>query len=97
MISNVTNNIKQDITLMGNKLMIKLATVIQKTSSFCIDVLAIQEVRQKSKGLMIFHDEMMMVTTWHCHKHKREHGIAILLVPRLSGTPPEKIYLSNNL
>jgi exonuclease III len=64
---------------------IKLATIVKTSSSLGIDVLALQEVRRTSTGLMTFDDESLRgwQLVWSGHKRKHEHGVAILLAPHV--------------
>ena len=54
---------------------IKLATIVQTANSLNIDVLAMQEVRRTSTGLMVFDNNSLnertqtQTPTWCCYTH----------------------------
>ena len=62
---------------------IKLATIVKSASDLGIDILATQEVRRTSYGVLTFEDESLKgwQFIWSGHKRKREHGVGILLAP----------------
>ena len=59
--------------------------MIKATSNLGIDVLAIQESRRTSSGLITFEDESIKgwQLVWSGHKRKHEHGVALLLAPHV--------------
>ena len=64
---------------------IKLATIVKTASDLGIDILAMQEVRCTSSGILTFEDESLKgwQFIWSGHKRKREHGVGILLAPHV--------------
>ena len=64
---------------------IKLATIVRTASDLGIDILAMQEVRRTSSGILTFEDESLKgwQFIWSGHKRKREHGVGILLAPHV--------------
>ena len=65
--------------------MTKLATIVKTASDLGIDILAMQEVRRTSSGILTFEDESLKgwQFIWSGHKRKREHGVGILLAPHV--------------
>ena len=64
---------------------IKLATTVKAAQKLEFDILALQETRIISNGLVVFDDES--IKGWQLvysgHKRKRQHGVGILLAPHV--------------
>ena len=64
---------------------LKLATTVKAAQNLGFDVLALQEVRHLSTGVITFDDESLKgwQFVWSGHKKKRQHGVGILLAPHV--------------
>ena len=64
---------------------IKLATAINNTQTLGIDILALQEVRRTSIGMVSFEDDSIKgwQLVWSGHKQKHEHGVRFLIAPHV--------------
>ena len=64
---------------------IKLATSVKAAEDLGFDILALQEVRRTSNGVLTFDDESIKgwQLVWSGHKCKRQHGVGILLAPHV--------------
>jgi len=64
---------------------LKLATTVKAAQDLGFDVLALQEVRHTSTGIITFDDESLKgwQFVWSGHKRKRQHGVGILMAPHV--------------
>ena len=64
---------------------LKLVEVIKAASQLNLDVLAMQETRRISSGVITLKDDSIngWQLIWSGHKRKRQHGVAILLAPHV--------------
>ena len=63
---------------------IKLATIVKTASDLGIDILAMQEVRRTSYGILTFEDESLKGWQFIWSGRKRKHGVGILLAPHVN-------------
>ena len=64
---------------------LKLATTVKAAQDLGFDVLALQEVRHTSTGIITFDDESLKgwQFVWSGHKRKRQHSVGIPMAPHV--------------